>query len=156
MKRLIKISTTVLFALFILVGSALTCGHGGNQGSDSDNGSPSSPGTTGTSGNPSGSTSGDSGSNSSGSTSGNSSSQGTTGTTGNIGIASPSTSSIGNSNSNDANTPWLEPQMTLIKLDKKDCWIVTNGWCVNVISPGIWRAESLKTGRVVIYHKVKK
>jgi hypothetical protein len=151
MKRLIKISTTVLFALFILVGSALTCGHGGNQGNNSG-----SPGTTGISGNSGGSTGGDSGGDSGGSTSGNSGSQGNTGNTGNIGIASPSTSSIGNSNSNDANTPWLEPQMTLIKLNKKDCWIVTNGWCVNVISPGVWRAESLKTGRVVIYHKVKK
>jgi len=155
MKRLIKIFTTVLFILFIVVGLALTCDHGGfgnghgghgnnDNGSQGDN---------------------DSNNGSGGDISGNSTQ----------GISPPSPpapsspgigiSSIGNSSSAspnvdlgssdvDADIPNSAPTMLDIILAKNDCWIITNGWCVNVIEPGLWRAE--KNGKVVIYQKVKK
>jgi len=35
-----------------------------------------------------------------------------------------------------------------------DCWIITNGWCVNIISPGVWSVKGHPRGE--IWYKVDK
>ena len=132
-KKVLKIFTTVLFIMFILVGSASTCpdGHGNSNGSTGDTGHGNSDGSDGNS-----SDDGDSSSPSASPSSATPS-------------PSPSPSpSVGNSSNADIDGGIGVDPADFLPTVEPNCWIVTNGWCVNIIAPGVWSVKGHPRGEI--------